>query len=62
MINNDDDSLLNLQKAKEYYSSKDYEKSLLYIIKYLKLYPNNFEGLLLKSKIYSCLKNYFKSI
>ena len=62
MINNNDDSLLNLQTAKDNYLSKDYQKALLYIIKYLKLYPNNFEGLLLKSKIYSCLKNFPSSI
>jgi tetratricopeptide (TPR) repeat protein len=62
MINNSDDSFLNLQKAKDNYLSKDYQKSLLYIIKHLKLYPNNFEGLLLKSKIYSCLENFKKSI
>ncbi len=40
----------DFEKSKDYYFSKDYNKSLLYIIKYLKLYPNNFEALLFKGK------------
>jgi len=62
MINNNDDSVSNLQRAKDNYLSKDYQKALLYIMKNLKLYPNSFESLLLKSKIYSGLKNFPKSI
>ncbi len=62
MLNYNDDSVSNLQRAKDNYLSKDYQKALLYIMKHLKLYPNSFESLLLKSKNIFRFKKIFKKV
>ena len=48
--------------AKDYYESEKYRKSLIYIMMYMKLVPNNPRAFSLKGKIYTKLKMYQESL
>ena len=48
--------------AKDYYDSEKFKKSLVYIIMYIKLIPNNPKAFSLKGKIYTKLKMFPESL